>query len=178
MSFRHPKPLNCTLQRASKRIDGRARLQRRGMRPITTRSGVIQRLAKRYLLELRTMPLRQSSVAGTPCSASIERISTRLLDLRFKKNQVTLSSDQGERNFDVVIWLSAVARSTIWRARFLQAVVSTVPCGSMPIRRQRSPDSTRRAMAGDVVRGLNQVVATAAESAVAATDIHNKLRGA
>jgi len=31
--------------------------------------------------------------------------------------------------------------------------------------------------AGDVVRGLNQVVVAAAESAIAATDIHNKLRG-
>jgi thioredoxin reductase (NADPH) len=30
--------------------------------------------------------------------------------------------------------------------------------------------------AGDVVRGLNQVVVAAAESAIAATDIHNRLR--
>jgi thioredoxin reductase (NADPH) len=30
--------------------------------------------------------------------------------------------------------------------------------------------------AGDVVRGLNQVVVAAAEAAIAATDIHNKLR--
>jgi thioredoxin reductase (NADPH) len=32
--------------------------------------------------------------------------------------------------------------------------------------------------AGDVVRGLNQVVVAAAEAAIAATDIHNKLRQA
>jgi hypothetical protein len=31
--------------------------------------------------------------------------------------------------------------------------------------------------AGDLVRGLNQVVVAAAEAAIAATDIHNKLRG-
>jgi len=30
--------------------------------------------------------------------------------------------------------------------------------------------------AGDVVRGLNQVVIAAAEAAIAATDIHNQLR--
>jgi thioredoxin reductase (NADPH) len=30
--------------------------------------------------------------------------------------------------------------------------------------------------AGDVVRGLNQVVVAATESAIAATDTHNKLR--
>jgi thioredoxin reductase (NADPH) len=30
--------------------------------------------------------------------------------------------------------------------------------------------------AGDVVRGLNQVIVAAAEAAIAATDIHNKLR--
>jgi len=30
--------------------------------------------------------------------------------------------------------------------------------------------------AGDIVRGLNQVVVAAAEAAIAATDIHNKLR--
>jgi thioredoxin reductase (NADPH) len=30
--------------------------------------------------------------------------------------------------------------------------------------------------AGDVVRGLNQVVVAAAEAAIAATDIHNQLR--
>ncbi|MDP9065448.1 MAG: FAD-dependent oxidoreductase, partial [Pseudomonadota bacterium] len=31
--------------------------------------------------------------------------------------------------------------------------------------------------AGDVVRGLNQIVVAGAEAAVAATDIHNRLRG-
>ena len=30
--------------------------------------------------------------------------------------------------------------------------------------------------AGDIVRGLNQVVVAAAEAAIAATDIHNRLR--
>lgn len=32
--------------------------------------------------------------------------------------------------------------------------------------------------AGDLVRGLNQVIVAAAEAAIGATDIHNKLRAA
>jgi len=32
-------------------------------------------------------------------------------------------------------------------------------------------------VAGDVVRGLNQISVAQAEGAIAATDIHNKLRG-
>jgi thioredoxin reductase (NADPH) len=115
-----------------------------------------------------------ASVAGMPGPASIERISIRLSDLRIQKNQVTLSSDQGERNFDVVyLALGCSAQHDLARS----LLASCDERGALQVNAHQETTVPRLYAAGDVVRGLNQVVVAAAESAVAATDIHNKLRG-
>ena len=48
--------------------------------------------------------------------------------------------------------------------------------GALVVNAHQETSVPRLYAAGDVVRGLNQVVVAAAESAIAATDIHNKLR--
>ena len=50
--------------------------------------------------------------------------------------------------------------------------------GGLQVNLHQQTTVPRLYAAGDIVRGLNQVVVAAAESAIAATDIHNKLRGA
>ena len=46
--------------------------------------------------------------------------------------------------------------------------------GTLQVNAHQETSVPRLYAAGDVVRGLNQVVVAAAESAIAATDIHNK----
>ncbi len=46
--------------------------------------------------------------------------------------------------------------------------------GTLRANAHQETSVSRLYAAGDVVRGLNQVVVAAAESAIAATDIHNK----
>jgi thioredoxin reductase (NADPH) len=48
--------------------------------------------------------------------------------------------------------------------------------GTLLVNKHQETSIPRLYAAGDVVRGLNQVVVAAAEAAIAATDIHNKLR--
>lgn len=48
--------------------------------------------------------------------------------------------------------------------------------GALLVNSHQETSVPRLYAAGDVVRGLNQVVVAAAEAAIAATDIHNKLR--
>ena len=49
--------------------------------------------------------------------------------------------------------------------------------GALQVNAHQETTVSRLYAAGDVVRGLNQVVVAAAESAIGATGIHNKLRG-
>jgi thioredoxin reductase (NADPH) len=48
--------------------------------------------------------------------------------------------------------------------------------GALLVNKHQETSIPRLYAAGDVVRGLNQIVVAAAEAAIAATDIHNKLR--
>jgi thioredoxin reductase (NADPH) len=113
--------------------------------------------------------------SDAPTSGGIERISIQLSDLRIQEERVTLRSPQGQRNFDVVyLALGCSAQHDL--ARSLSA--SYDEHGALQVNAHQETSVPRLYAAGDVVRGLNQVVVAAAESAIAATDIHNKLRGA
>jgi thioredoxin reductase (NADPH) len=115
------------------------------------------------------------SPALTPGFAGIERIQTRLSDLYIQKNQVTLRAAHDERQFDVVyLALGCSPQHTL--AQSLRA--SCDEQGALQVNEHQETTVPRLYAAGDVVRGLNQVVIAAAEGAIAATDIHNKLRGA
>ena len=78
-----------------------------------------------------------------------------------------------ERRFDV-IYLALGCTSQNQLARSLKARCEEN--GALVVNAHQETTVPRLYAAGDVVRGLNQVVVAAAESAIAATDIHNKLR--
>jgi thioredoxin reductase (NADPH) len=106
-------------------------------------------------------------------SDGIERISIRLSDLHIRENHVSLYSDGSERSFDVV-YLALGCSSQHDLALSLHALCDEQ--GALVVNAHQETSVSRLYAAGDVVRGLNQVVVAAAESAIAATDIHNKLR--
>ena len=120
------------------------------------------------LLQTGTPPLADPS-----SSSDIERIGVQLSDLRIEEDRVTLNSAQGIRNFDVVYLALGcspqhdLARSLLARCDEHEA---------LKVNEHQETSVPGLYAAGDVVRGLNQVIVAAAESAIAATDIHNKLR--
>lgn len=109
-----------------------------------------------------------------PDTDGIERISIQLPDVRIQEDGVTVSHARGERRFDVV-YLALGCSPQNHLARMLHAGFDEQ--GALRVNAHQETSVPRLYAAGDVVRGLNQVVVAAAESAIAATDIHNKLRG-
>jgi thioredoxin reductase (NADPH) len=116
-----------------------------------------------------------SPAATAPHSDGIERIPVQLSQLRIQENRLILYSSLGARHFDVAyLALGCSAQRDL--ARSLSAKCDEH--GSLRVNAHQETSVPRLYAAGDVVRGLNQVVVAAAESAIAATDIHNHLRGA
>jgi thioredoxin reductase (NADPH) len=115
-----------------------------------------------------------ASAASVPAADGIERVAIQLSDLHIQEDRVTLSSQQGERHFDVVyVALGCSPQHDLARS----LLASCDEHGTLKVNAHQETSVPRLYAAGDVVRGLNQVVVAAAESAIAATDIHNKLRG-
>ncbi len=125
------------------------------------------------LLHVGPQPLNPAK--GAPRERGIERISTTLSALKIRADRVVLCSSNGERSFDAV-YLALGCSSHHELARSLGAICDEH--GALKVNAHQETSVSRLYAAGDVVRGLNQVVVAAAESAIAATDIHNKLRGA
>jgi thioredoxin reductase (NADPH) len=107
-------------------------------------------------------------------SHRIERITFSISQLKIEEDRVTLSSAHGERDFDVV-YLALGCSPQRDLARSLLAACDDH--GALKVNAHQETSIPRLYAAGDVVRGLNQVIVAASESAIAATDIHNKLRG-
>jgi thioredoxin reductase (NADPH) len=115
-----------------------------------------------------------TSTAAATCAGDIECIAIQLSDLRIDEDRVTLCSITGDRRFDVIyIALGCTAQHAL--AQSLRACCDEH--GALRVNAHQETSVPGLYAAGDVVRGLNQVVVAAAESAIAATDIHNKLRG-
>jgi thioredoxin reductase (NADPH) len=106
-------------------------------------------------------------------AGGFERISINLSQLEIKKNRLTVASANGERNFDVA-YLALGSTPQHGLARSLSAQCDERD--ALIVNAHQMTSVPRLYAAGDVVRGLNQVVVAAAEGAVAATDIHNQLR--
>jgi thioredoxin reductase (NADPH) len=106
-------------------------------------------------------------------SEGIERLSVQLSDLTLEDDRVSLASSRGNRHFDV-LYLALGCSPQHDLARSLLA--RTDEHGALLVNAHQETSVPGLYAAGDVVRGLNQVVVAAAESAIAATDIHNKLR--
>jgi thioredoxin reductase (NADPH) len=107
-------------------------------------------------------------------SGNIECIPVDLSELKLDGDRVVLASPSERREFDVLyLALGCTPRHDL--ARSLGAACDE--SGALRVNAHQETSIARLYAAGDVVRGLNQVVVAAAESAIAATDIHNKLRG-
>jgi thioredoxin reductase (NADPH) len=105
----------------------------------------------------------------------IEVIPIVLSDILIGEKGITLATPSGTpRRFDVVyLALGCTAQNSL-------AVTLGAACderGALRVNPHQETTIPRLYAAGDVVRGLNQVVIAAADGAIAATDIHNKLRG-
>jgi thioredoxin reductase (NADPH) len=105
--------------------------------------------------------------------ATTERLIVRLSDIRVEENAVVVDTLTGERRFDVVY--SALGCSPRHELARALGARCDEHC-AMVVNAHQETSVPGIYAAGDVVRGLNQVVVAAAESAIAATDIHNKLR--
>jgi thioredoxin reductase (NADPH) len=122
------------------------------------------------LLHLGAPQAPDSNASGVD---DIERLPIELSNLRIREDRVTLASSTGERSFDVV-YLALGCSPQHDLARSLDAGCDEH--GALQVNAHQETTVPRLYAAGDIVRGLNQVVVAAAESAIAATDIHNKLR--
>jgi thioredoxin reductase (NADPH) len=124
------------------------------------------------LLHIGSPSLASSESASG--SGEIECIPIQLSALSIQEDRITLVSAKGKRHFDVVyLALGCTAQQGLARSLFARCD----EYGALQVNAHQETSVPRLYAAGDVVRGLNQVVIAAAESAVAATDIHNKLRG-
>jgi thioredoxin reductase (NADPH) len=126
----------------------------------------------------RVTLLHTGAAYAVPARAQIEesgfeRIFIKLSELRIDKSRVTLSTPTGLREFDV-LYLALGCKPQHDLARALGAECDEN--GALQVDAHQQTSVQGLYAAGDLVRGLNQVVVAAAESAIAATAIHNQLR--
>jgi thioredoxin reductase (NADPH) len=109
-------------------------------------------------------------------SSGIRILERQLSDLRIEENTLVLRSLGGPaESFDV--FYSALGCQP--QNQLAAALgVELDEKGAVRVSRHQLTSVAGLYAIGDLVRGLNQVVVAAAEAAIAATDIHNQLRGA
>lgn len=105
--------------------------------------------------------------------AGIEIVSTAIGQLRIDSDRLSLHTSAGSRSFDV--FYSALGCSP-YNGLAVALGASVDENGALQVNAHQQTSVPGLYAAGDLVRGLNQVVVAAAEAAVAATDIHNQLR--
>jgi thioredoxin reductase (NADPH) len=130
---------------------------------------------RNYSYRVTVLDIAPSSGIRKPPTGTdgFERININLSQLEIKENRVTLASGTGERYFDVA-YLALGSTPQHGLARSLGAQCDERD--ALTVNAHQRTSVPRLYAAGDVVRGLNQVVVAAAEGAIAATDIHNQLR--
>jgi thioredoxin reductase (NADPH) len=130
-----------------------------------------------YSPQVTLLNIGSANLASTTAldASGIERIFVDLSDVKIQEDRVTVFLEGTERDFDVV-YLALGCSPQHDLARSVRAACDEH--GTLKVNAHQETSVARLYAAGDVVRGLNQVVVAAAESAIAATDIHNKLRGA
>jgi thioredoxin reductase (NADPH) len=112
--------------------------------------------------------------AGT-AAASGKRIRIALSDLTIETDRILVRAGAAGalQAFDVM-YLALGCSPQHALAKELTAACDAQ--GALLVNAHQETSVARLYAAGDVVRGLNQVIVAAAEAAIAATDIHNKLR--
>ena len=114
---------------------------------------------------------RQLSEAG------IELIETPVDDVLIEADRiVALDFGKGQvRRFDLIY----SALGTLPRAALAWGLgAATDPAGCLQVTPHQETSTPGLYAAGDLVRGLDQITVAEAEAAIAATDIHNRLRAA
>ena len=106
--------------------------------------------------------------------AQIRIIPSRLSDLEIGNSRLSLRTRGGELEFFDVFYAALGCTPLNQLAATLGAELDEN--GALRVNPHQQTSVPGLYAAGDTVRGLNQVVVAAAEAAVAATDIHNKLR--
>jgi thioredoxin reductase (NADPH) len=106
----------------------------------------------------------------------IEWIAAELSDLKVDQNRISLCQiGKNDRDFDVA-YLALGCSPQHQLAKDLNAACDEN--GTLIVTAHQETSVPHLYAAGDLVRGLNQVIVAAAEGAIAATDIHNSLRRA
>lgn len=124
------------------------------------------------LLQLSSV---QPSRIASLRAQGIDCVPVSLSDLRIEKDRVILRPRRRKvRAFDVV-YMALGCSAQRQLASGLNAQCDEH--GALLVNAHQRTSVSGLYAAGDLVRGLNQVVVAAAEAAIAATDIHNKLRG-
>jgi thioredoxin reductase (NADPH) len=108
-------------------------------------------------------------------NAGIALIESRLIDLEIEDNRLLLRTRDGLRFFDV--FYSALGCTPLSQLA-AQLGADLDESSALRVNAHQQTSIPGIYAAGDLVRGLNQVVVAAAEAAIAATDIHNQLRAA
>jgi thioredoxin reductase (NADPH) len=123
------------------------------------------------LLQLDSTP---SAAAAELQACGIEYVPVTLSELSIEDREVALRAKSGQvRRFDAVyLALGCSAQNLL----ALQLGADCDEGGALIVNAHQETSVSGLYAAGDVVRGLNQVIIAAAEGAIAATDIHNKLR--
>jgi thioredoxin reductase (NADPH) len=120
-------------------------------------------------------------VRAPECDWRLRRLGVRIVerqlrDLCIEKNKLVLHDTNGQAEYFDVFYTALGCHPQNQLAIALGATVDEK--GAVRVSRHQLTSIAGLYAVGDVVRGLNQVVVAAAEAAIAATDIHNQLRGA
>jgi thioredoxin reductase (NADPH) len=105
--------------------------------------------------------------------AGVVVIESDLTQLQIQTDRLVLRTAEGVRSFDV--FYSALG-CTPCNQLAVKLGATLDESGALRVNRHQQTSIPGLYAAGDVVRGLNQVVVAAADAAVAAVDIHNQLR--
>jgi thioredoxin reductase (NADPH) len=119
---------------------------------------------------------RSTTKPADRVDVGIEVIESSLDALEIRENELVLRQDSGvSRTFEVCYCaLGCTPQDSL--AAELGARLDAAK--ALTVNEHQQTSVPRLYAAGDVVRGLNQIAVAAGEAAIAATDIHNKLRAA
>jgi thioredoxin reductase (NADPH) len=116
---------------------------------------------------------RDPAADATLKAAGVALITASPTDLEIESDRLVLRTSEGAHFFDV--FYSALGCTPVSRlATDLGATRDEN--GGLRVNAHQQTSIAGMFAAGDLVRGLNQVVVAAAEAAVAATEMHNQLR--
>jgi thioredoxin reductase (NADPH) len=126
-----------------------------------------RKFLRTYSADVTVLTSRDSEVAPR------DALRIELADLTFVNGKVRLASGNATRYFDhLYLALGCTAQTQLASA----SGASVDDTGNLIVDAHQMTSVKGLYAAGDVVRGLNQIAVAAGEAAIAATDIHNRLR--